>query len=1068
MSRKEEALRLLRSQKDQEYHYLGEGFSGIVFHNGEHVYKVHIPIVTDSYGQSDGLSFLGEKLHAFRDSIHFYPLDLLKIDETRILRYPYEESEGVDSISEEEYISFLSECWKKNIIFKSVTKTKNFIRANGQLKFIDYEILPYSDNLFLNMAARAFMYVKHPDLSEQEYNRLKRTIINNFSLDELAGFDQFLIRVFSHVAFNTSNDSEVQATSEYQILQGSLLWDAINEGRRIGRISTNLLFNDHVPHLHHSTESCPLAPPIKPVTLLIKACPQDSATIYQQVVHIVKQLMGPDAFTERIIAIDTKEKDFLREFTKEGSYHQLMAEVKRLIQDGIVNAFIEMPQDQVANINQRWFNVCTIETHTFTNIPVAPQLFAFEQAKGDYILQMDCDVLIGRSDFSHSYLTDMITALDENDKAVSVGFNIPKEKDVTFVEYHAPQGGYKPEVRFALLHKERLLQSRPWSNELVDGKLKFSWYQSLHKHQKETGIASLRGGNPRTYYIHPQNYRKTCPYTISLIKDRIGKNILPDLQREGFDVEGSLYDWAIPKRRERLIVLMILEDTKDLSRFFRLLKSIENQEYIDYGILIINNVPDVITDQILWDYLRDMNNVTYLHNEIPKRNSHNIYLGLHYFCDNPDSFVILANSNDYFLGHRVFSEIIERLNIYQADVLIGKQIETLSIEDHGLFHINFLDPRKKDSNVHHNVKVFKKHLFDSLSLYDLKRKKESIEIQNNFEKLSKRFEWINDVENVALFALIIEISENPIRFDHINYVIDSRKIDRNQIRATLNAIKDKPKKDASQIIEDNRIDFMPNLRKIELDITYACDLRCVACNRSCSQAPSNDDAMTFDQVCQFIEESIQLGIEWELINILGGEPTLHPEFLDIVKLILHEYIEKASPSTVLQITSNGFSKNAKDLLRNLPESKNIVMDHYSQKDSKENTYFTSFNNAPIDNEEYQDLEFKKGCWVTSYCGIGLNKYGYYPCGVAGSMDRVMGFDVGMKRLEDVSIPQMNDLLDQFCRYCGNIIDYHANMGNFIPRCEKAPFSKEIVTSSWEKIYEKYRSKKPELSEIYKN
>ena len=113
-------------------------------------------------------------------------------------------------------------------------------------------------------------------------------------------------------------------------------------------------------------------------------------------------------------------------------------------------------------------------------------------------------------------------------------------------------------------------------------------------------------------------------------------------------------------------------------------------------------------------------------------------------------------------------------------------------------------------------------------------------------------------------------------------------------------------------------------------------------------------------------------------------------------------------------------------------------------------------------------EFKKGCWVTSYCGIGLNKYGYYPCGVAGSMDRVMGFDVGMKRLEDVSIPQMNDLLDQFCRYCGNIIDYHANMGNFIPRCEKAPFSKEIVTSSWEKIYEKYRSKKPELSEIYKN
>ena len=364
------------------------------------------------------------------------------------------------------------------------------------------------------------------------------------------------------------------------------------------------------------------------------------------------------------------------------------------------------------------------------------------------------------------------------------------------------------------------------------------------------------------------------------------------------------------------------------------------------------------------------------------------------------------------------------------------------------------------------MKVFRKELFDSLSLYDLKRKKESNEIQNNFEKLSKRFEWIDDVENAALFALITEMSTNPIRFDHINYVIDSRRIERMDVEASLDAIKEKPKKDASQIIKNGRIDFMPNLRKIELDITYDCDLKCVACNRSCTQAPSNDDAMTLNQVRRFIEESIQLGIEWDLINILGGEPTLHPEFLNIVNLILHEYIETASPATVLQITSNGFSKNAKDLLSKLPESKNIVMDHYSQKDSKENIYFTPFNNAPIDNEGYQDLDFRKGCWVTSYCGIALNKYGYYPCGVAGSMDRVIGLDVGIKRLEDVTIPKMKDLLNRFCRYCGNMVDYDVNMGNFIPRCEKAPFSKEIVTPSWEKIYEEYRSKKPELNEIY--
>ena len=45
--------------------------------------------------------------------------------------------------------------------------------------------------------------------------------------------------------------------------------------------------------------------------------------------------------------------------------------------------------------------------------------------------------------------------------------------------------------------------------------------------------------------------------------------------------------------------------------------------------------------------------------------------------------------------------------------------------------------------------------------------------------------------------------------------------------------------------------YSPRQDKIILDITYACNLKCLKCNRSCRYAPS-DDFMTLSQVERFI------------------------------------------------------------------------------------------------------------------------------------------------------------------------------------------------------------------------
>jgi len=267
----------------------------------------------------------------------------------------------------------------------------------------------------------------------------------------------------------------------------------------------------------------------------------------------------------------------------------------------------------------------------------------------------------------------------------------------------------------------------------------------------------------------------------------------------------------------------------------------------------------------------------------------------------------------------------------------------------------------------------------------------------------------------------------------------------------------------SKDIIKNRRDFIPNLDNIEIDILYKCNLKCESCNRSSAQVES-EDYISIKQIEAFIAESINLNKKWNLINILGGEPTLHPKFLEIINLILFNYIEIYSKSTTLQITSNGYSSYTKSILSKLPKHPNLYIDKNSFKVSNKIDYFTPFNNAPIDQKKYQNLDdFSNGCWVSSYCGINLNKNGYYPCSIIGSIDRLFNGNKGEKKLSDISLEKQKERMNKYCRYCGNYSDYESNFGDFIPRCEKDYYKENIVTQSWKKIYTRYNGLKPNKS-----
>jgi hypothetical protein len=232
---------------------------------------------------------------------------------------------------------------------------------------------------------------------------------------------------------------------------------------------------------------------------------------------------------------------------------------------------------------------------------------------------------------------------------------------------------------------------------------------------------------------------------------------------------------------------------------------------------------------------------------------------------------------------------------------------------------------------------------------------------------------------------------------------------------------------------------------IELDITYACNLKCFNCNRSCGHAPS-DDHLSLEQVRKFTQESIAKKVQWKRIRLLGGEPTLHPHFFDIVEEI-RTFRKSHCPEARIEVTTNGLGKRVNDALARLPQD---VFANNTAKKSRDNL-FHAFNLAPKDFARYRHADFSCGCWGPEFCGFNLSPYGYYCCGAGAAIDRVFGFDLGRQSLPDPS-DSLRDHMGVFCGYCGHFMT-----------TERKLIKTDLMSESWRKGYEAYKTAKPRMT-----
>lgn len=254
--------------------------------------------------------------------------------------------------------------------------------------------------------------------------------------------------------------------------------------------------------------------------------------------------------------------------------------------------------------------------------------------------------------------------------------------------------------------------------------------------------------------------------------------------------------------------------------------------------------------------------------------------------------------------------------------------------------------------------------------------------------------------------------------------------------------------------------YRPSHQSIIIDITSACNLGCVDCNRSCGsdQAPARDH-MTPDQIRKFIAESVDQKRRWKTILVEGGEPTAHPHLDEIVQL-LDAYRREHSRRSRIQINTNGYSEAARRLAARVPAGVEV---HSSNKRGPLQELHCAFNVAPIDLPEFAGADYSQGCCQPAQYGLGLNRYGYYPHPACGGIDRVFGFDIGRKTLPTPD-DDMREQFPRLCRYCGFFRVFNRAVQ---PDFRSSPTAAELArrgekTPSWQEAYRRYRSAPPSL------
>lgn len=682
---------------------LGYGMEGCVLKQGDHVIKLLYPDALTA-GDLTRLSEVSQRVNQ-----RFPAFEWSQDDRgLQVCRYLWKPMTQIGSqVPKSEIQAFLLDFAKAGFVACNI-KRENLRIDDGRLVYIDIgrDIRTLTPSLLLDSAARLYATCAL-GMVDGDLARRPSYEYQHESLTHLSGFEDF--------------------------------------------------YRDLIEKLHPLTsislETSIALTPATDVTLLIKACPQDYASLLQQVRHIVAQLSRPRSFSKVVLVIDSHVGSYLRQFAQ-GDLQALKTNAALLLDSGVINDVWIAPVDKeiVQDVLNHWFGIPGIRsTHTRNGAPLFAQLWAFGQVSTRYVLQADVDVLIGRKDGAHDYLSEMLTAIQPQ-QTWCVGFNIPK-KHPGFTSYQSRPEGFVPEIRLGLLDLQKIRSQLPLANTEVDGTLLDMWHRSMEMAQFNSNMQSVRGGDDRTFYLHPPNDAKSKE-NFEVLRDLIGQGIYPNAQAERWDLVFHS-DWVYPKRAESLVFLLKGRNTPR-DKLSRCLASLKSQTDQEFGVILIDDASDTQHSWSIGDLLGELRPRTTLVRRETRRGYIPNFLLASKLCEIDSTLIVVLDQDDVLMTVNVVTALKSAVKD-GVDLINGMMFRPN--KPTRLYLADYDKPREKGGgNTWSHLRAFKKSLFDEVPI----------------DQFKVDGDWIDDVSDYATMLPMAELAKAPVQLTDQFYVWHER------------------------------------------------------------------------------------------------------------------------------------------------------------------------------------------------------------------------------------------------------------------------------------------------------
>lgn len=695
-----QTVRMWVTFREKNQSLLGVGQEGVVWREGEWVYKQFYPwaMSAEDAGRIEGLV---QGTQGAVPDAQWWQAD----GGAWHYRYKWFDSSPLPQrLPIETVKKFLLQLLTCGYVTGNVTRANFRMRSDGELVCIDIgaDVFGFTVSRYLDTAARLYS-VGVLGRADHDMARRDSALRQHEALDELPGFKTFF-RELIEVAY-----PHVDIAGYLPVL----------------------------PAVRHEPQ----------VTLLIKACAQDVDVLDAQVRHIVSQLSYPATFSCRILLLDTYEGPFLRQYGN-ADFSGLLRAGDRLLKDQVIDAIWMVPTDshEIRSTYSRWFGRDDVAySHSHIGAPLFAQLWAFDQLDTPLVLQCDIDVLVGRRDWTHDFLDDMCRAIDAPD-IISVGFNIPQPAS-DMKPYFGHPGEYPPEVRCGLLNISRMKAMCPLPNRVVEGRFELMWHRSVQLAQASGLSRSLRGGDWRTYYLHPQNVDKHSD-RLPLWRDLVAQGNEPLHQRGKWDLDAGA-GWGYAKREEPLVFLLKGRHT-GLAKLRRCLTSLALQREQGFGLIVIDDGSPIDETWLIPMLLGELlDRTTLIRRERRYGYIPNFLTAVDEICRDPETLIVTLDLDDALMSPDVTSRLIAA-QAQGVDLINGVMFRP----DKPLqeYPPSYEDARSLGGgNIWSHLRGFRKRLFDSLP----------------WNYLRYDGVWLDEVTDYGIMLPLSEMARHPYFIDDL-------------------------------------------------------------------------------------------------------------------------------------------------------------------------------------------------------------------------------------------------------------------------------------------------------------